>query len=144
MYQTQNGGSNWIQLGSNLPTVAVYDMVMFENQIKIATFGRGVFGTNITLSTPSFSPTTIKSASDGNFSLLVASDLIYVVWVGIIVVIILFLCIIYYFLIRRIYIRPKSNSQSNDNAPAVPDIGIRMSLSEDNSKSEALSRMQEF
>lgn len=42
---TTNGGSNWIQLKSGLPTISVKDIALQtrENDIVIATFGRGFY-----------------------------------------------------------------------------------------------------
>ncbi len=44
-YFTSNGGSNWIQLKSGLPTIAVRDIEIQrrENDLVVATFGRGFY-----------------------------------------------------------------------------------------------------
>ncbi len=44
-FYTYNGGKNWIQLKSGLPTIAVRDIALQEreNDIAIATFGRGFY-----------------------------------------------------------------------------------------------------
>ena len=45
LFFTQNGGENWIQLKSGLPTIAVRDVVIQrrENDLALATFGRGFY-----------------------------------------------------------------------------------------------------
>ncbi|MBT3317874.1 glycosyl hydrolase, partial [bacterium] len=42
---TINGGENWVELGSGLPTVAVRDIDVQrrENDLAVATFGRGIY-----------------------------------------------------------------------------------------------------
>ncbi len=44
-YYSYNGGKNWIQLKSGLPTIAIRDIALQkrENDIAIATFGRGFY-----------------------------------------------------------------------------------------------------
>ncbi len=45
IFFTYNGGENWIQLKSGIPTIAVRDMVIQkrENDLVLATFGRGFY-----------------------------------------------------------------------------------------------------
>ena len=45
IYFTINGGTNWIKLGSGLPTIAVRDVAIQrrENDLVIASFGRGFY-----------------------------------------------------------------------------------------------------
>ena len=45
LFFTQNGGSNWIPLKGNLPTIAVRDLWIQKrrNDLVIATFGRGIY-----------------------------------------------------------------------------------------------------
>ncbi|HNS16586.1 MAG TPA: hypothetical protein PKI34_02045 [Bacteroidales bacterium] len=45
VFFTYNGGKNWVQLKSGIPTIAVRDMVIQkrENDLVLATFGRGFY-----------------------------------------------------------------------------------------------------
>lgn len=45
VFFSYNGGKNWVQLKSGLPTIAVYDMAIQENKsdLVLATFGRGIY-----------------------------------------------------------------------------------------------------
>jgi photosystem II stability/assembly factor-like uncharacterized protein len=45
LYFTQNGGTNWIKLSGNFPTIAVRDLAIQKrkNDLAIATFGRGFY-----------------------------------------------------------------------------------------------------
>ncbi len=45
VYFTYNGGENWVQLKSGIPTISVRDMVVQEreNDLVLATFGRGFY-----------------------------------------------------------------------------------------------------
>lgn len=45
LFYTQNGGQNWVQLKSKLPTIAVRDLEIQrrENDLVVGTFGRGVY-----------------------------------------------------------------------------------------------------
>ncbi|MEE4246786.1 MAG: hypothetical protein V2I33_15350 [Kangiellaceae bacterium] len=45
VFFSQNGGKNWVQLKSGIPTIAVRDLVIQrrENDLALATFGRGFY-----------------------------------------------------------------------------------------------------
>jgi photosystem II stability/assembly factor-like uncharacterized protein len=45
MYFTNNGGKNWMKLGSGLPTICIKDIAIQEreNDLVVATFGRGFY-----------------------------------------------------------------------------------------------------
>ncbi len=46
LFQTENGGANWTML-TDLPAVAVYDMKIVNDQVVIATYGRGIWSATI-------------------------------------------------------------------------------------------------
>lgn len=46
IFQTENGGQNW-SIISDFPPVATYDMKIVNNQIVIATYGRGIWSATI-------------------------------------------------------------------------------------------------
>ncbi len=43
IYETTNGGDNWAPINSSLPNVSVYDLRIQDDQIIIATYGRGIW-----------------------------------------------------------------------------------------------------
>jgi len=45
-----DGGKKWVKMNNNMPNVAVHDLVVHprENDLVVATYGRGVYVTNIT------------------------------------------------------------------------------------------------
>lgn len=47
IFQTENGGSSW-SLVSAFPSVAVYDMKVVNDQVVIASYGRGIWSATIT------------------------------------------------------------------------------------------------
>ncbi|WP_158840201.1 T9SS type A sorting domain-containing protein [Polaribacter sp. L3A8] len=46
LFQTENGGTSWSMI-TDLPAVAVYDMKVVNDQVVIATYGRGVWSATI-------------------------------------------------------------------------------------------------
>ena len=46
LFQTENGGTNWTMV-TDLPSVAVYDMKVVNDQVVIATYGRGIWSVTI-------------------------------------------------------------------------------------------------
>ncbi len=73
VFFTNNGGENWIQLKGNLPTQAVRDLDIQkrENDLAIATFGRGFYILN------NYSPlreTTENSLNEENYKLFPVKD----------------------------------------------------------------------
>jgi photosystem II stability/assembly factor-like uncharacterized protein len=46
LFETENGGENW-RLIKELPSVAVYDMKVVNDQVVIATYGRGIWSATI-------------------------------------------------------------------------------------------------
>lgn len=46
LFQTENGGASWSMI-ADLPSVAVYDMKVVNDQVVIATYGRGVWSATI-------------------------------------------------------------------------------------------------
>ncbi|MCG1034926.1 T9SS type A sorting domain-containing protein [Polaribacter sargassicola] len=46
LFQTEDGGANWSMI-TDLPSVAVYDMKIVNDQVVIATYGRGIWSATI-------------------------------------------------------------------------------------------------
>jgi len=46
LFQTENGGTTWTMI-TDIPSVAVYDMKVVNDQVVIATYGRGVWSATI-------------------------------------------------------------------------------------------------
>ncbi|MEQ9007839.1 MAG: hypothetical protein RLP12_08145, partial [Ekhidna sp.] len=47
IYETLDGGSSWNPLESNLPKVLIFDMKVFEGELVVASFGRGIWTVNL-------------------------------------------------------------------------------------------------
>ena len=81
VYISTNSGSSWTRFGTSLPNVPVKDMYVSPNKLQIATFGRGVWETNLSsISTPNSETGTSSNLSAGAVAGIVIGVFVFFVF----------------------------------------------------------------